>query len=126
METQDLSWVGRVKKGLKLDSITEKLDLSRGRLIEIAVFLAIGFLIGILWKKYSQYVIAGLVFICLLIILQHLEVVNVFINWPTLQEMLGLDPSQPDLSIALWMWIKSHIISVIALIIGISIGVKVS
>ena len=126
MQSQELSWFERVKKGLKLDSLSQKLDFSRAKLIEAAVFLAIGFLIGILWKKYSQYVVAGLIFIGLLIILQYLEIINVFINWRIVQEMCGLESSQCDFSTAFLMWAKAHIFSLLALVIGISIGVKVS
>jgi len=126
MEIQELSWFERIKRGLKLDTLHSKLDLSRGRLVEIAVFLAIGFLLGILWKKYSQYVAAALVFVVVLVVLQHLEIINIFINWQAVQEMCGFDTTQADLSTMLWAWCKCHFLSLLALGIGISVGMKVS
>lgn len=126
MEGHELSWFAKLKKSLKLDTLFQKLDLSRAKLIEMAVFLAIGFLIGILWRKYSNYLIAGFVFIGLLLFLQHLEVINVFINWPVIQDFCGLDVHQGDIGGALWCWCKAHFLSLGALGIGVVIGLKVS
>jgi len=126
MEAQELSWFERTKQGLKLDTVVDRLDLNRTKMIEIAVFGAIGFLIGILWKKYSQYVVAGVIFVAILVILQHLEIINIFVNWQAVQEMCGFDASKGDFSTASWAWIKCHFLSVLAFVLGISIGVKVS
>jgi hypothetical protein len=125
MQAHDLSWADRIKKGLKLDSLGSRIDLSRARIVEVAVFLAIGFLAGVLWKKYSQYVVVGLIFIGMLIILQHLEIINVFINWRTIEETVGLDSSLGDFSTAFWAWARIHFLALLAFVIGVSIGVKV-
>lgn len=121
----ELSWFSRIKRSLKLDELTARLDLSRGRLIEMAVFLAVGFLVGILWKKYSNYVIAGFVFIGILILLQHMEIINIFVNWPIIQDFCGIQP-QGDLASACWQWTRAHVLSLIMFFVGILIGVKVS
>lgn len=125
METHELSWFERTQKSLKLDSLVKKFDLSRARLIEIAVFMAVGFLIGILWKKYSDYIIATLIFIGVLIILQHFEMINIFINWSVIGEICGVDPSQ-DIGTACLGWGRTHLLSLVGFALGISIGLKVS
>ena len=125
MQAPELSWLDRMKRSLNVDSVSQKLELSRDRIIEIAVFLSVGFLVGVLWKKCAQYIVAALIFIGIIAILQHLEVISVLIHWHSIQEICGLDPNQPDVAAACWTWAKVHFLSVLAFIIGVSVGVKV-
>ena len=59
----EVGWFDRLKNSLQLDKLAEKLNLSKYRLLDMALFLGVGFLIGFLWKRYANYFIAYYLFL---------------------------------------------------------------
>jgi hypothetical protein len=124
----ELGWFDRLKNSLQLDTIAEKLNLSKYRLLDMALFLGIGFLLGFLWKRYANYFIAMLIFVAVLIIFNQLDLVNLRINWIRLQECCGVQPAVEDADILamLWGWAKMNVMIIFSFIIGFCFGAKVS
>lgn len=126
--TVELGWFDKLKNGLQFEALAQKLNLSKYKLLDMALFLGIGFLIGFLWKRYANYVIAGIVFIGILVILNQLELIIIEINWIKVQECCGIVPASqdPDIVGGFWAWSKMNLLIIFSFIIGFCFGAKVS
>ncbi len=56
----EVGWFDKLKNSLQLDKLAEKLNLSKHKFLDVALFFGIGFLSGFLWKRYANYFIAHL------------------------------------------------------------------
>lgn len=126
--TIEMGWFERLKTALHFDDLMEKLDLSWYKLLDMALFLGIGFLIGFLWKRYANYVIALLFFCALLFVLSQLNILSITFNWVKIQQCCGVEPAVPDSDLValLWNWMKNNILILFSFIIGLCFGAKVS
>jgi len=124
----ELGWFDRLKNSLQIDKLAENLNLSKYRLLDMALFLGVGFLIGFLWKRYANYFIAILIFVAVIIVMHQLDMVNVRINWIKFQECCGVHPAVEDADILsmLWGWAKMNVLIIFSFIIGFCFGAKVS
>lgn len=124
----EVGWFDRLKNSLQLDKIAEKLNFSKHKILDMALFFGIGFLSGFLWKRYANYFIAGLIFIGVLILLNQLDLINLNINWIKVQECCGVEPARADVDILgmIWDWAKNNILIIFSFIIGFCFGAKVS
>ncbi len=124
----EMGWFDKLKNTLQIDSLIEKLNLSKHKVLDMALFLGVGFLTGFLWKRYANYFIAGIIFVTILIILNQLDVVSVSINWVKVQECCGVEPARADADILnmIWSWASANILIIFSFIIGFCFGAKVS
>jgi len=124
----ELGWFDKIKNSLQLDAIAAKLNFSKHRILDMALFFGIGFLSGFLWKRYANYFIAGILFIAVLLLLQQLDLITVSINWIRVQECCGLQPARADADILgmLWDWSKTNVLIILSCIIGFCFGAKLS
>ncbi len=127
-EAVQLSWFDKLKNSLNLEALAQKLNLSKYRMLDLALFFGIGFLIGFLWKRYANYFIAMVLFGTLLFILNQLEVVSLHINWIKVQECCGVSPAHADADILsmIWEWIKLNVLIIVSFVLGFCFGAKVS
>ncbi len=104
----------------------EKMRESKGMLIDIGIYAGVGFLFGFLFKKYSKYLIALLVFVAALFALQQYDVITINVNAAKMNELFGLQPAAAgDTTLAiLWEWIKANIVISISLSIGFLFGMR--
>jgi hypothetical protein len=124
----ELGWFDRLKNSLQLDKLAQTLNLSKYKLLDMGLFLGVGFLLGFLWKRYANYVIAALIFVAVLMLLNQLDVVRVHINWIKVQECCGIVPAHQDADIVamFWEWSKANILIIFSFVIGFCFGAKVS
>lgn len=124
----EVGWFERFKNSLQLDKLGEKLNFSKHKILDMALFFGIGFLSGFLWKRYANYFIAGLIFTGALILLSQLELINITINWLKFQECCGIVPARADADVLgmIWDWSKNNILIIFSFIIGFCFGAKVS
>jgi hypothetical protein len=124
----EIGWFDRLKNSLQLEKISERLNFSKHKILDMALFFGIGFLAGFLWKRYANYFIAALIFIGVLFIFNQLELINLNINWLKVQECCGIEPARADADILsmLWDWSKNNILIIFSFIIGFCFGAKVS
>lgn len=118
-----------VKEQFNMESMMDKIKASKDKLFEIGLYAGAGFLSGFLLKKYSTYVA---VFVLMLIgigVLQHMEVINVAVNWDKANELFGIQAAQTvsaDSVISnVWEWIRVNMAISISFIVGLFIGLKV-
>lgn len=124
----ETGWFDRLKNSLQLDRLAEKLNFSKHKLFDMALFFGVGFLSGFLWKRYANYFIAAVIFVAMIIILQQLDVVNFHINWVKIQECCGIEPAHPDADLLAMFWesAKKNVLIIFSFIIGFCFGAKVS
>jgi uncharacterized membrane protein (Fun14 family) len=81
-------------------------------------------------RTYGQYVAAFIVFLVCLIILAQLNIVDITINWKSLQQILGMKPVVvPEggaLITAYWDWIKLNMLSAASFCVGFLVGLRMS
>ena len=123
-----IGWFDKLKSSFQWDTLKQKLNLSPNKLLDIAFFFGIGFLIGFLWKRYAHYFIAAIIFITLLIVLYQLEIIFIQINWSKIQECCGITSVGPhvDFISLLIAWAKVNFLILISFILGFCFGAKVS
>jgi uncharacterized membrane protein (Fun14 family) len=118
-----------IKQNLNVQNIMDKVRHSKDKLFEAGLYAGIGFISGFLLKKYSTYVLVCALVLIGLGVLQHLEVINVMINWDKVNDVFGIQAAQTvtaDSIIAtMWEWIKLNIIISVSYLVGLFIGLKV-
>jgi len=122
-----MSWLDRMKSSLNVDTMVQKLRMSKGKLIEIALYFGAGFLTGFLLRKYAQYVVVGIVFIVALAVLQQLDILSIVINWNKIYELFGMQPTTPGTQAlgSYWEWVKNNFLLIFSFSTGFLLGLKV-
>lgn len=119
-------WFASVKSKLNVDGITQKLNLSRSRLIELGLYLGIGFLAGFLFKKYAKYLLVVVLMVVALAVLHQFKFIDVAINWNKIQ---GLQPTSApvdsNMLTVYWEWVKANFAVVLSFSVGFFVGFKV-
>ena len=119
----------RVKQSLNMQNIMDKVRHSKDKLFEAGLYAGIGFISGFLLKKYSTYVLVCVLVLIGLGVLQHLEVINVLINWDKVNELFGIQAAQTvtadSLIATAWEWVKLNMVISISYLVGLFIGLKV-
>ena len=120
------SWFEALKQKLNVDGIIEKMNLSRDRLIEMGIYLAIGFLAGFLFKKYARYLFIVVLTVAVIAFLHHFEFIKVTIFWDKIQGLQPVPvPVGADMWTELWQWIKANFAVVLSFVAGFFVGFKV-
>ena len=115
-----------LKQKMNIEGIMKKLNLSRGKLIEMGVWLGIGFLAGFLFKKYAQYLVIVVLTLVGLAVLQQFEFINVSINWAKFQGLQPVTVSEgANILTVYWEWVKANFAVVGSFAVGFFVGLKV-
>lgn len=124
---QQLSFIESVKNALQPENIAHKLGIDKNTLIDIGIYGAIGFIIGFLLKKYSEYFIACALFIVGLVVLQQCGYLSIDFNTAKIHEMFGLQSVMitDGYGMLLVEWTKSNVPAAASLVVGFLIGVKI-
>jgi len=121
-------WLETFKEKLNLDGLTEQVKSSKDKIIEIGIYLGIGFLTGFLIRRFSKFIVFLLLFIASLVILDQLDIIKIAINWDKIQELFGIQVVQAadgGLLSTYWAWFTANFLFVISFLIGLAIGLKV-
>jgi len=120
--------VEKIKEATEPETLMQKFGVDKNILFDVGVYGAIGFIVGFLLKKYSEYIIALAVLIVGLFLLQQFDYIFLSINVTKIQTMLGLENMPVDstaFGVFLLEWMKINVIATSSLIIGFLIGLKV-
>ena len=121
-------WFDSLKEYLNVDQWSKKLNLSINRLVEIGIYLGIGFLTGFFLRRFSKYLIVFILFIIGIILLQQFGLIDVMVNWSKVNEVFGIKTIQKvdgGLLVIFWEWTKANLLIVFSFTIGFLIGLKV-
>ena len=127
-QNSQVGLVDSLKNAMQPETIANKLGMDKNTLIDIGIYGAIGFIVGFLLKKYSEYFIAFVLIFVGAAVLQHFDYVSVSFNMPKIHEMLGLQPGMAindGYSALVLEWVKSNVAAVASLVVSFLIGLKV-
>jgi len=119
--------VETIKETIRPDVIVEKIRMNKNMLIDIGLYGTIGFIIGFLMRRYSEFVIFLGIFLTVLLVLQQFDIVIVSFNWPKIHQFLGLQqvPLVGDAYLALFFeWVKANVVASGSFAIGFLLGLK--
>lgn len=124
---QKPGFVESVKSNLNPEALAEKFNLSKERLLLFGLYLGAGFLSGFLFRKYAKFLFFLSLGIIGLVVLQHMGVVTVLVDWTKVEHMFGLQqPMMVDSSLVSMAmdWIKVNVAPFSSFVIGFLIGLK--
>ena len=117
-----------IKNAMHPEAIANKVGIDKNMLIDIGLYGSIGFIIGFLLKKYSEYFISLTLLIIGLVVLQQFDYIAISINMPKIHEVLGLQ-SVPVVgegyASLLLEWLRANVAGSASLAVGFLIGLKV-
>ena len=123
-------FIETLKNAMQPEVIANKLGMDKNMLVDITLYGAIGFIVGFLLKKYSEYFISMALLVVGIVVLQQLDYVSFSINVPKVHQLLGLQSGSVvtdgyGYGMLLWESAKSNIAGSISLVVGFLIGLKV-
>ena len=127
-QVESAGLIESLKNAMQPEVIANKIGMDKNVLIDIGLYGAIGFVVGFLLKKYSEYFIALVLLLVGVIVLQQFDYVSVSINIPKIHQMLGLQsaPMVGDkYGVLLLEWMKANVAGSASLVVGFLIGLKV-
>ncbi len=119
--------IDSLKNAMQPDVIAQKIGVDKNMLVDVTLYGAIGFLIGFLLKKYSEYFISMALLIVGIVVLQQLDYISFSINMPKIHELLGIQSGAAvdGYGKLLWESIKANVAGSTSLVVGFLIGLKV-
>lgn len=119
--------VNSFKEYLNPKNWAEKCNLSKQKMIECGIYFLVGFGLGFLIKKYSNFLYAAAVTIVGITLLHYLGFITIAVHTDRLQSVLGIEFScvQSDMPSHCMEWVKMNIVLVVSLVVGFIIGLKV-
>jgi len=127
-QVENTGLIESLKNAMQPEAIANKIGMNKNMLIDIGLYGAIGFIVGFLLKKYSEYFIAAMLLIIAVIVLQQFDYVSISINIPKIHQMLGLQPSSvigDRYGMLLLEWMKANVAGSASLVVGFLIGLKI-
>jgi uncharacterized membrane protein (Fun14 family) len=123
-------FIETLKNAMQPDVIANRLGMDKNMLVDITLYGAIGFIVGFLLKKYSEYFISMALLVVGIVVLQQLDYVSFSINVPKIHQLLGLQSGAVvadgyGYGMLLWESIKSNVAGSISLLVGFLIGLKI-
>ena len=121
-------WVDTLKERIQFDKMADKAWASKNIIIDVLLYGGIGFLIGFLFKKHSQYLIFFILFFAGCFVLKQFDIMSITFNWPRIHELMGTQPTGmvgDNLLLLGWEWIKANLAISLSFIIGFLAGLKV-
>lgn len=123
LNSSDQGFLDRMLAYITPNSLVEKVQLHRSYIMELALCVGAGFIVGFLVKKNSKYVFALVVVILCLIILQQLEIVTFTPHWEKINEYIGIKYITVSNG-GTWEWLRQNIWLVITTTVGFLIGIR--
>lgn len=124
-ESIGLSWFEKIKQTLNPHELVEKFKASKGTILDVIVYLSIGFITSYILRKYGQYV---LVFVIGLFVMQYLNIMSVEVHWHNIQEFFGLQETgviDGNIFTVFWEWVKLNVVVVLSFCVGFLLGLKI-
>ena len=120
--------IDSLKNAMQPDVIANKLGVDKNMLVDITLYGSIGFIVGFLLKKYSEYFISMALLIVGIVVLQQLDYVSFSINMPKVHELFGIQSmavTTDGYGKLLWESVKANVAGSTSLVVGFLIGLKV-
>src|SRR5438132_14071155 len=122
------TFIDSLKNAMQPETIANKIGMNKDTLVDMSLYGAIGFILGFLIKKYSEYFIAFLLLGIGLFVLQQFDYISLSINTSKIQELFGLEPMviNDNYGMLIFEWMRANVAGSVSLIVGFLIGIKVA
>lgn len=117
-----------LKGRFDMQSVIQKVKLSKDQIYEGTLFAGIGLVSGYLLKRYFSYVVTAVLVVIALWALQRYGVTQIAINWDRVRELSGIQLA-PDVTAntilgKTWEWMKVNVVISISYFVGFLVGLK--
>lgn len=118
-----------VKSFLKPEILAAKFHQWKYSLLDWGIYAGIGFVLGVLVKKYLKYILLLVLFVVALVLLEQFDILQTNINWSKLQDLFNVQavPGAFDAQTfnAYKHWVMANFALVLSSSIGFILGLKV-
>jgi uncharacterized membrane protein (Fun14 family) len=122
--TRDAANSASYSTGYSIESIKAYLADYNVWLPELVLYSTIGFLLGFLLRNFGRIIISVLAIVLVtLIVLQYTGMMTT--SLPEMIGLSGVSSLQDGIDIAI-LWVKNHVMGVVGLLLGLSLGFKLS
>ena len=117
-----------LKNFFKPEVIAAKFHEWKYTLLDWGIYLGIGFIVGLLIKKYLKYILLLVLFIVALVLLEQFDILHTVFNWAKIQELFNIQPTAGSFDAqavnAYIDWAKVNFALVLSASIGFILGLK--
>lgn len=122
--TRDAANSASYSTGYSIESIKAYLADYNVWLPELVIYSTIGFLLGFLLRNFGRIIISVLAIVLVtLIVLQYTGMMTT--SLPEMIGLSGVSSLQDGIDMAI-LWVKNHVMGVVGLLLGLSLGFKLS
>jgi uncharacterized membrane protein (Fun14 family) len=124
---QEVGLLDTLKEKLNPGTIIRKISQHQSLILEMALYLCIGFLAGFLLKKYGKFIFVLILCFVALILAQQMGLIAINVYWDKIQELFGIQPVstlEGSLSHSYWEWVKGHLALVVSFSVGFLFGIR--
>src|SRR5579871_4190195 len=89
-QAENVGVIETIKNSVQPEAVAQKFGIDKNLLIDIGVYGGIGFIVGFLLKKYSEYFISLLVLVVGIVVLQQFDYISLSFNSAKIHQALGL------------------------------------
>lgn len=118
-----------LKNFFKPEVLAAKFHEWKYTLLDWGIYLGIGFIVGLLIKKYLKYILLLVLFIVALVLLEQFDILQTHVNWAKMQELFNIQSASPSFDAqtiqAYIEWVKANFALVLSASIGFILGLKV-
>lgn len=119
--------VDTVKSNFSVDGIINYIVQSKDVIFEVGLYGLLGFVLGYLLKRYSNFIVTLALVVVLLVVLNQFQIITIFINWNKIYEYIGVQPAlvNTDNLISVGAeWARTNVIVVASAAIGFLLGLR--
>lgn len=118
-----------LKNFLKPEVLAAKFHEWKYTLLDWGIYVGIGFIVGLLIKKYLKYILLLILFVVALVLLEQFDILQTHVNWAKMQELFNIQSASPSFDTqtiqAYIEWVKVNFALVLSASIGFILGLKV-
>lgn len=118
-----------LKNFFKPEFLVAKFHEWKYTLLDWGIYLGIGFIVGLLIKKYLKYILLLILFIVALVLLEQFDILQTHVNWAKMQELFNIQSASPSFDAqainAYVEWVKVNFALVLSASVGFILGLKV-
>jgi uncharacterized membrane protein (Fun14 family) len=123
------SLLDSIKNFLKPEALAAKFHEWKYTLLDWGIYLGVGFIIGLLIKKYLKYILLLILFVVALVLLEQFDILQTNINWAKMQELFNIQSTSEVFDARVVHsyidWVKVNFALVLSATIGFILGLKV-
>ena len=121
------SFLEKLKTWFNWEKISAKLNLSSSKLMEIGVYLAVGFLAGFFLKKYAQFVAFTVLIVVSLVLLAHFNFISIVIHWEKIESFFGIQSvvASSGMFATFFAWVELNLLIFVSFVVGFLVGIKI-